>query len=311
MTDAGASAAELVSVERIWDEGQHNAFTDLVRYQDRWWCTCREGADHGSGDGALRVIASDDGESWDSMALMAIDGLDLRDPKLSVTPDDTLMLLAGERHPTEDAEWLNSTMSWFSLDGEAWHGPFTVGEEAVWLWRVTWHEGVGWGVGYDCRGERFVRLYRSQCGMRFERVGPDMYTDGYPNETKLLFLDDDTALCLLRRDGENAPGQLGSARPPYTDWRWQDLGVKIGGPDMIRLPDGRFVACARLYDERVRTSLLWLDTKQGTLTEFLELPSGGDTSYAGLVYHDGLLWVAYYSSHEERTSIYLAKVRLD
>ena len=47
------------------------------------------------------------------------------------------------------------------------------------------------------------------------------------------------------------------------------------------------------------------------MTEFLALPSGGDTSYPGLVWHDGLLWVSYYASHEGKTSIYLAKVRLD
>ncbi|MEJ7592590.1 MAG: hypothetical protein WKF77_13640 [Planctomycetaceae bacterium] len=46
------------------------------------------------------------------------------------------------------------------------------------------------------------------------------------------------------------------------------------------------------------------------MTECLELPSGGDTSYAGMVLHDGLLWVSYYSSHEEKTCIYLAKVKL-
>ena len=49
----------------------------------------------------------------------------------------------------------------------------------------------------------------------------------------------------------------------------------------------------------------------GKLTEALKLPSGGDTSYAGLVWHDGLLWISYYSSHEGKTNIYLAKVRID
>ena len=79
---------------------------------------------------------------------------------------------------------------------------------------------------------------------------------------------------------------------------------------MIRLPDGRFVAAVRMHDGAVRTSLAWIDPNTGKLTEFLKLPSGGDTSYAGLVLHDGLLWVSYYSSHEGKTSIYLAKVKL-
>ena len=66
----------------------------------------------------------------------------------------------------------------------------------------------------------------------------------------------------------------------------------------------------RLYDGGARTSLVWIDPESAQLTEFLKLPSGGDNSYPGLVMHDGLLWVSYYSSHEGKTSIYLAKVKL-
>jgi hypothetical protein len=79
---------------------------------------------------------------------------------------------------------------------------------------------------------------------------------------------------------------------------------------MVRLPNGRIVAAGRLYEGRVRTSLCWLDPGAGTLTEFLALPSGGDTGYPGLVWHEGLLWVSYYSTHEGKTSIYLARVRI-
>ena len=55
---------------------------------------------------------------------------------------------------------------------------------------------------------------------------------------------------------------------------------------------------------------MWVDVRSGSLEEFLKLPSGGDTSYPGLVVHERLLWVSYYSSHEGKTSIYLARVRL-
>ena len=77
----------------------------------------------------------------------------------------------------------------------------------------------------------------------------------------------------------------------------------------IRLPDGRIVAATRLYYPKQRTSLSLLDPDAGTLQELIALPSGGDTSYAGLVWHEGLLWISYYSSHEGKTSIYLAKVK--
>jgi hypothetical protein len=47
-----------------------------------------------------------------------------------------------------------------------------------------------------------------------------------------------------------------------------------------------------------------------TYSPVLTLPSGGDTSYPGLVFYDDLLWVSYYSSHEGKASIYLAKIKL-
>ena len=131
----------------------------------------------------------------------------------------------------------------------------------------------------------------------------------FSNESSLVF-DGDTAYCLLRRDGKPNTGLLGVSHPPYTKWEWKDTGTRVGGPHMLRLPNGRFVAAVRLYDGRQRTSICWIDPQAGKLTEFLKLPSGGDTSYAGLVLHDGLLWVSYYSSHEGKTAIYLAKVKI-
>ena len=43
------------------------------------------------------------------------------------------------------------------------------------------------------------------------------------------------------------------------------------------------------------------------LEPVITLPSGGDTSYPGFLWHDSMLWMTYYSSHEGKTDIYLAK----
>jgi hypothetical protein len=199
----------------------------------------------------------------------------------------------------------------FSEDGVTWTPTQRVREEGEWLWRVTWHEGKAFAVGYGREGaDRVARLYRSDDGRRFETLVPRLFEKGYPNEATLRFLPDGRGLCLLRRDGSPNTAQLGRAEPPYTEWTWQDLGVRVGGPNVVRLPDGRCLAVTRRYDGGVRTSVQWLDVEKGTLTECLRLPSGGDTSYAGLVWHEGRLWVSYYSSHEGKTSIYLARVRL-
>jgi hypothetical protein len=306
---AAPPRAELVEVRRIWDRAPHNAFTDLIRFRDRWFCAFREGATHASPDGALRVLTSDDGRGWASAARIASDAADLRDPKLSVTPDGRLMLCAAAAlHPPAAAR--HRTTVWFSRDGHDWGEGVAVGEPDVWLWRVAWHGGAAYGVGYGTAGRRFARLYKSRDGAGFEPLVATLFEKGEPSEAALAFLPDGTCLCLLRCDGKGATAQLGRSRPLYTEWAWKDLGVRVGGPALIRLPGGRLVAGVRLSDGGPRTALCWLDPESGELEEFLRLPSGGDTSYPGLVWHDGRLWVSYYSSHEGKAAIYLARVEL-
>ncbi len=303
------SAAELLGVQRIWDAAPHNAFTDLVHHRGQWFCVFREGQGHVSPDGAVRVLCSADGTNWQSAARLASPTADLRDPKITVTSQGRLYLsAAGALH--QPAAGKHQSLVWFSDDGRQWGEPVPVAEVNQWLWRIVWHKEAAYGVGYDTLGERFIRWYASPDGRQFKSPVPNLFSEGYPNETGLAFLPDDTVLCLLRRDGEKASGQLGIAAPPYTQWQWRDLGVKIGGLQLIRLPDARLVAAVRLYDGQVRTALAWLDWQKPALTEFLKLPSGGDASYPGLVWHAGLLWVSYFSSHEGKTAIYLAQVRL-
>ncbi len=302
--------AELVSVRKIWEHAPHNAFTDLIRYRNEWFCVFREGEAHVSPDGALRVIRSRDGVDWQSAALLVATNGDLRDAKITVAASGDLML-SGAVALRQPATATHRSLAWFSKDGREWSEPAVIGDDNQWLWRTTWHTGTAYSIGYQTAGtNKFARLYSSKDGRRFETLVPRLFEEGYPNETSIVFEPDGTALCLLRRDGNPSSGQLGRARSPYTKWEWKDLGVKIGGPHMFRLADGRLVAAVRLYDGQVRTSLAWVDARTGKLTEFLKLPSGGDSSYAGLVMHTGLLWVSYYSSHEGKTSIYLAKVRL-
>lgn len=301
-----------VEVRKIWDQAPHNAFTDLARFQGRWYCVFREGTAHVSPDGALRVIASADGDRWESVALFRSATADLRDAKFSVTPDGVLMLNAGAAlHPPAPAR--HRSLAWFSSDGTSWAGPVEIGEPDVWIWRVVWHKRKAYGLGYSTAEEKFTRLYISRDGRKYGTWVERLFEADYPNEASMLFLGDGTALCLLRRDGAAATAQLGFARPPYRHWRWKNLAVRIGGPHLLRLPGGRIVAAVRLYGGepigQARTSLCWVDPAAGTLTEFLALPSGGDTSYAGLVFHDSLLWVSYYSSHEHKASIYLARIK--
>ena len=301
--------AQLVEVRMIWGRARHNGFTDLARFHDRWYCVFREGRDNASPDGALRVLTSADGESWRSTALLSVAGADLRDPKLSVTPYGHLLLNAGAALPGSSGVTFRSLV-WSSSDAREWSEPVPVGDPDVWLWRVTWNLKQAYSIGYSTRGTPSIRLYTSADESRFSAHSDNLVDAGESSEASLLFLPDGGAFCLLRRGGAASTAALGKSRAPYRGWSWTGLKAGIAGPNLIRLPDERFVVSGRMIGDNVRTSLAWLDPEAETLTEFLTLPSGGDTGYPGMVFHDGLLWVSYYSSHEGRAMIYLAKVKL-
>jgi hypothetical protein len=133
---------------------------------------------------------------------------------------------------------------------------------------------------------------------------------GSPNESTVEILENGRMRTIVRRESDNMNGWVGYSSPPYTGWSWSDLGIRLGGPDIITLPNGKTIIGTRSFrDNRDYTSLFELDNNTNKVTHLLELPSGGDTSYTGLMVVGNELWVSYYSTHEGKTSIYFAKVR--
>ncbi|MBN2022201.1 MAG: exo-alpha-sialidase [Pirellulales bacterium] len=305
---------ELVSVEKVWDRAPHNAFTDLVRFRNHWYLGFREGKSHGvAGAGVVRLLRSADGKDWQSVAVLDYKpGWDARDAKLNVAPDGRLMLNTAVAPLKSIHE--RQSLVWFSPDGEDWtDGPHAIGETNWWLWGVCVHPGgkvYGAGYGPTTTHPRTARLYRGADGIAYKTLVPTFTSDPETNETAILFRKDGSAVALVRQDTGEERSLVGTASGDYTKWTFKALDKRVGGPELIELPDGTLLACTRLHAPAVRTSLSWIDPEAGRIVELLKLPSGGDTSYPGLVWHEGLLWVSYYSSHEGRTSIYLAKVRV-
>src|SRR5438874_9572332 len=144
-----AAEPEIVSIVKIWDQGKHNAFTDLIRWRDKWYCTFREADAHVGGDGQIRILESAEGYKWQSAALIGEPGIDLRDPKLSITPDDRLMIVAGGSVYEGATFKGRQPRVMFSKEGRTWTNPQRVLSEGEWLWRVTWHNGKAYGVSYN------------------------------------------------------------------------------------------------------------------------------------------------------------------
>jgi len=332
--EAADDSVKLVELRRIWrpaadDPRKSLTFTDLTRWKDRFYYTIRQAPGHG-GVGVVNILSSADAVGWRRDAVIELKGYDLRDPKISVTPGDKLMLTCvAVNH--KGGGWKHQTLTFHSRDGRAWEGPFEIGPRDMWLWRTTWHKGIAYNVAQRTGNSKanfrdsFVRLYSSKDGQRFDTLIDKMYAnpeEGHGTEHDFVFRPDDTAYCLLRRDAQTVIGHdygmLGTARPPYTEWRWKKMNVKIGGPEMIALPDGRLLACVRRYVDDLKwypcwVELGWVDPVTAVYTPCLRLPSYDDCSYAGTVWHDGFLWISYYSCHERgegKADAYLAKVRI-
>lgn len=315
---------EVVSQQRIWDKAPHSAFGDLIRYQDRWFAVFREGKGHAPkagqpDDGKLRVLTSKDGTQWDSAALIAEEGTDLRDPHLSITHDNRLMIVSGGSKYPGGVYQTRQPRVMFSSDGSKWTAPHKILEDGHWLWRVTWHNGRAYGVSKfgspsaelkeNPRRQIFVS---SKDGLEWDTVAELGVAGG--DETTVRFTSNGEAIALMRRTSEDGNrAMIGRSAPPYKEWTWTRTKHFIGGPNFIILPSGQMIAGGRLYPGGDRNNSR---TAIGTLTQraytpMMTLPSKGDSSYPGFVWHDDLLWVLYYSSHEEKTAIYLAKIRVN
>ncbi len=311
--EAKDKPAKLLSVKKIWDKGEHNAFTDLIRFRDKWWCTFREAKGHVKGDGTIRVIVSDDGDRWTSAALLTEEGIDLRDPKISLMPDGRLMIVAGGSVYRGGKLVGRQPRVAFSKDGRSWSKTHRILSEGEWLWRVTWHDGKGYGVSYngpDYKAGKLKycqQLFATTDGLRYDKICT-LKVDGYAGETTLRFLPDGRMMAMVRRESGNKHGWIGTARKPFTTWDWHEIEYHLGGPNFIVLPDGSMWAGSRYYPGGAKTVLARCSPT--SYEPVLTLPSKGDTSYPGLVWHDNLLWFSYYSSHEGKTSVYLAKIKL-
>jgi len=71
------------SVDKIWDNGMHCAFTSIEKFNDTYYICFREGYSHvfnsqGEADGKIRILCSKNGKKWKSLLLLSKEGYDLR-----------------------------------------------------------------------------------------------------------------------------------------------------------------------------------------------------------------------------------------
>lgn len=308
---------EGIVVSKIWDTAPHSAFPDLIRFKGAFYCSFREGTGHVPGtDGKARIIRSVDGKNWESVALLEVDSIDLRDPKLSVTPDNRIMVTIGgsvyDKNVRSKLLGLYPHVSFSDVSG----ANFSVPEKVIidpsivsgrdWIWRVTWHKGNGYGINYH---NNTADLLTTKDGKKYEKTA-SLDIDGYPNESTIRFDENNNLYVLVRREEGDKLGVLAQSTSPYTAWTYKKLDLRLGGPNFIFYQKNNLIIASRLYSPEGASTAIFLADRGGAIKKTIKLPSKGDTSYPGIVVYENELWVVYYSSHESKTSIYLARIPL-
>jgi hypothetical protein len=290
---------------------RHSENTDMIAWGGAGtvWLVHRSAMSQALGpNSALHVYRSDDGGSTfaQTALLDAPADRDIRDPAFYVV-GQTLFLKALTRvnsFEARDTDVDTVTVAMQSTDGVAWTPMRAIGPHGWSFWRVKEDQGVYYSAAYE-DGDRAVTLFRSTDGLVWS-AGPVVYdvSADTPLETELTFLPGGKMLALVRMDGTDQD-LLGDSGPLRTKVCWSDppyatfacpqefAGVRLDGPVSF-LWQGRLLVVARKHlqggTDAKRTALYEIggDLQGGPLTirEWGELPSAGDTSYAGVAMID-------------------------
>ncbi|MDM7860163.1 hypothetical protein QTP81_06105 [Alteromonas sp. ASW11-36] len=308
-------------IKRITHQRRHCAFTDLQHFNGKLYCCYRQATDHVSGDGIIIVQCLSEVGSSLYQQRIAVEGADLRDPKLTLTPDGGLLLLAYARYRNSSNKTLSTrNLTWHTSTGETWSSPTNLNINLWWLWRVRYvnqHANTAYGLAYRKAADR-LDLYagdprRKMSLVRAGVLSKEQHSLGYPNESDIDFANDMTLRAIVRRDADSFSAQYGEAKPPYTRWQWFDLGEYIGGPIWQRLSPSVYLVAGRCWTGKTLYTRLWLfNSENRQLEVFDTLPSAGDNSYPGISITTEYLYVSYYSSHiDDHSEIYLACYAID
>jgi hypothetical protein len=296
----------------------HNENTDLIAWQGAIWLVHRTARSQVLGPNSSLLVyrSTDGGQSFAPVArIPAPPDRDIRDPHFYVVGSE-LWIKALTRLPVvsfRDANVDTVAVAFHSRDGTSWGAPTVIGPHAWSFWRIRERGGTYYTAAYH-DGDTEVALFTSTDGEHWTR-GAQVYgvAADSPLETELTFMSSGRMLALVRMDGTDDEllgigGRLRTkvcwAQPPYGHFDCtQELnGVRLDGPLTFFAGKRLFVVARKhLSAGRKRTALYELGGDfdgGGTLDikERAELPSAGDTSYAGVAFAEPMqAIVSWYS----------------
>lgn len=299
------ASTPVVCIDKVFSDGRHNAFTDLVEWRGAYYLAFRNASGHGSFDGDLVILKSADRKKWAPAVRIATPGDD-RDPQFLAT--DGRLFVYFPTFKNERRE-LYAYVS-FTDDGASWSPPAECYDQSYVVWKPKAFGGrfyAGAHVIPTGNKTRQSELVESVDGLKWRRVAV-IHAAKTESETAIHFFPSGRAMALVRNQAKPRHGWVCFADPPYQKWSAEQVPMRFEGHNIWAMGD-RLLVGSRYFEQGQSRTAFFL-YHNGTFDRYAVLPTGGDTSYVGMVPlgADRIL-VSYYSSHEGPASVYVAVLK--
>jgi hypothetical protein len=324
LVEAGGRAARLLAaraagvnpdvVLETWDavaDGMHNSNTDLT-YFDGWFYLCHQTSPYHLGSRRSRMLLwrSREARAWEKVKEFRAPEWEYRDPTFAQINGRLFLYVLP--NGSRMAEPNTTTFSW-SDDGTTWSEMAEVDHPGWLYWRPKTRDGVTWYVTAYWHEHGKSVLLKTNDGMTWETVS-QVHEGERNDETDCEFLPDGRMIVTARLEGkgdfwgdDSASTLIAVAEPPYTEWsKHKSRVTRLDGPCLFPY-HGRVYAVGRYQASHApriaeqggmwskkRTSFFAVE--EDRLIYLCDLPSAGDTSYAGVVQQGDDLYVSWYTS---------------
>lgn len=314
------SEKDTVTLLSVWNNAPHNAFTDLVNYEDMYYCTFRESKEHADYEGKIRVIRSVNLKQWESVALLEVGGKDFRDPHFFIDADNILTLCGNTRTRNE----IHENIFYKYIDNEFKKVSSPGVDNDYWLWSFAKCKDTLYSIGYNTLQKCLnalnspkpkIMLFGSQntAFTSYNTITPGNWINNNfqcPNEAAMVFTTDSTVVAVVREEFTPGYAHIGKSVRPFTTWEWKKFPHYVRGPDMTLLTNGNIFLSAGSMAEFNKTHYAIINTENLSVIKFSSLESGGDTGYPGVIIEGNSAVISYYSSHEGKSQIYFVRLTL-
>ncbi len=313
------SSASLIELFELPNQKEaHNAFTDLVHFQDQFYICFRSSDKHVNGeDGVIKVYAASKSLFFNEILKFTVNGVDLRDPKFTIVDDKLHLYIHGTVFENGTAIGFKDYLSTF--DEGTWSDLSEVYLRDVdqtyneaWPWKVTYHNGSFFTVGYN---QGVFSIYSSIDGVNFsEQLDLLPFIDYRPASEAIIKIVDNTYYLVSRVYQENAI--ILSSNDPLDSWQYlDDIPLKtFGGPEVEIFNNNNFLLSGRknLDDGTQKLIISSYNLSESKFDELLVLPGEKDLGYPGMVLIDSnKLYVSYYSSDSGITTVKFAAISIE